>query len=64
MHYSPYGIGDVLNTVVYQIIQLSEVTAADILDSDHLPTVFSILDPVRQGKLYIQLKNCRLGAVS
>jgi hypothetical protein len=47
MHYTPDGRDDVLDTVVHQNVRLSEVTVTDILDSDHLPIIFSILEPVR-----------------
>jgi hypothetical protein len=46
-HYTPDGTRDALDTVVHQQVRLSEVTVTDILDWDHLPTMFSILDPVR-----------------
>jgi hypothetical protein len=46
-HYSPAGNGDVLDIVVHQNIRLSYVTVSDILDSDHLPIVFHILDHVK-----------------
>jgi hypothetical protein len=46
-HNTPDGRGDVLNTVVHQNIQLSEVIVTGIQGSDHLPIMFHILDPVR-----------------
>jgi hypothetical protein len=46
-HYSPAGNGDVLDTVIHQNIRVSDVTATDILDSDHLPIIFHILDHVK-----------------
>jgi hypothetical protein len=46
-HYSPTGNGDVLDIVVHKNVQLSEVTVSDILDSDHLPIVFHLLDHIR-----------------
>jgi hypothetical protein len=46
-HYSPGGNGDVLDIVVHQNIRLSEVIVSDILDSDHLPILFHILDYVK-----------------
>jgi hypothetical protein len=46
-HYFPVGNGDMLDIVVPQNIRLSDVTASDILDSDHLPIVFHILDHVK-----------------
>jgi hypothetical protein len=47
MHYKPDGRGDVLDTVVHQNVQLSEVTVTDTLDSNHVPIMFSILYPVK-----------------
>jgi hypothetical protein len=46
-HYSPVGNGDILDTVVHQNIRLSSVTVSNILDSDHLPIMFHILDHVK-----------------
>jgi hypothetical protein len=46
IHYSPVGSGDVLSIVVHQNVRLSEVMVSDILDSDHLPVFFSVLDHV------------------
>jgi hypothetical protein len=46
-HYSPAGNGDVLVNVVQKNIRLSNVIVSDILDSDHLPIIFQILDHVR-----------------
>jgi hypothetical protein len=43
-HYSHAGNGDVLDTVVHKNIRVSDVIVSDILDSDHLPIVFHILD--------------------
>jgi hypothetical protein len=48
-HYSPAG--NVLDIVVHRNIGLSNVIVSDILDSDHLPIVFHILDHVRMSKL-------------
>jgi hypothetical protein len=45
-HYSPAGNYDVLDTVVHQNVHLSEVTLSDVLDLDHLPIVFHIMDHV------------------
>jgi hypothetical protein len=45
-HYSPAGNGDVLDIVVHQNVRLSEVIVSEVLDSDHLPIVFHILDHV------------------
>jgi hypothetical protein len=41
-HCTPQGSGDVLDSV-----QLTYVIVSDILDSDHLPFIFHILDHVR-----------------
>jgi hypothetical protein len=46
-HYSPSGNGDVLDIVVHQSIRVSDVIVSDILDSDHLPIIFHILDHVK-----------------
>jgi endonuclease/exonuclease/phosphatase (EEP) superfamily protein YafD len=46
-HYSPAGNGDILDIVVHQNIRLSSVTVSNILDSDHLPILFHILDHVK-----------------
>jgi hypothetical protein len=46
-HYSPSGIGDVLDIAVHQNIRVSDVIVSDILDSDHLPIIFHILDHVK-----------------
>jgi hypothetical protein len=45
-HYSPVGNGDVLDIVVHKNIGRSNIIS-DILDSDHLPIIFHILDHVR-----------------
>jgi hypothetical protein len=49
--YSPVGNGDVLNIVVHKNVPLSEVIVSDILDSDHLPIVFYLLDHVTTWSL-------------
>jgi hypothetical protein len=36
-----------LDIVIHQNIRVSDATVSDILDSDHLPTVFHILDHVK-----------------
>jgi hypothetical protein len=46
-HYIPDGRGDVLDLAVHQNVRLSEVIVTNILDSDHLSIMLSILDPVR-----------------
>jgi hypothetical protein len=49
-HYSPAGNADVLDIVVHQNIRLSHFIVSDILDSDHLPIVFHILEHVTTRK--------------
>jgi hypothetical protein len=46
-HYSAAGNGDVLDIVVHKNIRVSDVIVSDILDSDHLPIVFHILNHVK-----------------
>jgi hypothetical protein len=46
-HYSQGKSGDVLDIEVHKNIRLSNVIVSDILDSDHLPIIFHILDHVR-----------------
>jgi hypothetical protein len=41
------GNGDVLDIVIHKNIRVSDVIVSDILDSDHLPIVFHILDHVK-----------------
>jgi hypothetical protein len=45
-HFVPNGRGDVLDIVVYKDVRLSEVRVLDIMDSDHLPIMFYILDHI------------------
>jgi hypothetical protein len=45
-HYTPDGKGDVLDIVVHQNIRLLQVIVTDILNSDHISIMFTILDPV------------------
>jgi endonuclease/exonuclease/phosphatase (EEP) superfamily protein YafD len=64
-HNSHEGNGDVLDIVVHKNIRLSHVVVSDILDSNHLPILFHILDHVRTNKISAPVeKNYRLGAVS
>jgi hypothetical protein len=46
IHYTPRGNGDVLDIVIHQNVRLSDVNVSDVLDSDHLPIFFHILDRV------------------
>jgi hypothetical protein len=50
-HYFPAGNGDILDIVVQQNIRLSDVTLSDILNSDHLPITFHILDHIKVRNL-------------
>jgi hypothetical protein len=45
-HYFLARNGDVLD-IVHKTIRVSDVIVSDILDSDHLPIVFHILDHVK-----------------
>jgi hypothetical protein len=47
----PVGNGGVLDIVVHTNIRLSDVTVSEILDSDHLPIMFHILDHVGTKQL-------------
>jgi hypothetical protein len=55
-HYSPGGSGDVLDIVVHKNIRLSKIIVSDILDSDHLPIIFHILDHVRTKNVFSPLE--------
>jgi hypothetical protein len=46
-NYSPAGNDDVLDIVVHKNTRVSDVTVSDILDSDHLPIIFHMLDNVK-----------------
>jgi hypothetical protein len=49
--YSPAGNGDGLDIVLHQNVRLSEVIVSHVLDSDHLPILFHILDHVTTRNL-------------
>jgi hypothetical protein len=49
--YSPTGNNDILDIVVRQSIRLSGVIVSDILDPDHIPIAFHILDHVKTTNL-------------
>jgi hypothetical protein len=49
-HFSPKGNGDVL-AIVHKNVRLTEVIVPDILDSDHLPIIFHLLDHIRSRNL-------------
>jgi hypothetical protein len=46
-NYSSVGNQDVLDIMMHMNIRLSNDIASDILDSDHLPIIFHILDHFR-----------------
>jgi hypothetical protein len=46
-HYSHAENGDVLDIVVHQNIRVSDVTVSDILDCNHFPIVFHVLDHIK-----------------
>jgi hypothetical protein len=50
-HFVSDGRGDVLDIVVHKDIQLSKVRMLDIMNSDHLPTMFCILDHVKAREI-------------
>jgi hypothetical protein len=47
MHYTFDGRGDVLDNVLHQNVRIPEGIVTNILDSDHIPVMFRILNPVR-----------------
>jgi hypothetical protein len=47
IHYSPTGNGDVLDIMVHQNIRVSDVIVYNILDSDHPPIIFHILNNIK-----------------
>jgi hypothetical protein len=50
-HYSLSGNVDILDIVVHQNIRVLDVIVSDILESDHLPILFHILDHVKVRNL-------------
>jgi hypothetical protein len=61
-HDIPEGSDDILDIVVHQNVQLSDIIVSDVLDSDHLPIVFHILDHVSAGSLQPLLINSQTGS--
>lgn len=59
MH-SLVGNCDILNIVVHRNMKLSDVIVCDILDSDHLPTEFHILDDIQTKNLLEPFEKFRL----
>jgi hypothetical protein len=45
-HYTPSGNGVVLDIVLYRNVRMFDITVLEILDSDHLPILFHMLDHV------------------
>jgi hypothetical protein len=56
-HFFPTGNRDVLEIVVHKIIRVSDVIASNILDSDHLPLIFHILDHIKIRNLSEPIEN-------
>jgi hypothetical protein len=56
------GNENVLDIVVHKNIRLSDLTVSDILDSDHLPIMFHILDHVRTKQISEPLENLQIGS--
>jgi hypothetical protein len=56
-HYSPAGNGDHLDIVVHQNIRMSDIIVSDILDSDHLPIIFHIMDHDKNRNLSEPIEN-------
>jgi endonuclease/exonuclease/phosphatase (EEP) superfamily protein YafD len=50
-HFLPNGRGDVLDIVIHKDVQLSEARVLDIMDSDHLPIMFCILDHFKDREI-------------
>jgi len=48
-HYAPRGNGDILDIAIHHNVRLSGITMSDVLDSDHLPIFFNILNQVCAG---------------
>jgi hypothetical protein len=51
IHFVSDGRSDVLDIVVHKDVRLSEVRLLDIMDSDHLHTMFCILDHVKATEI-------------
>jgi hypothetical protein len=58
--YPPVRNEDVLDIMMHKNIRLSNVIVSDILDSDHLPIVFHILDHVRTKHIIEPLENLQI----
>jgi hypothetical protein len=50
-HFVPNGRGDVLDIVVHKDVRLSEVRVLYIMDLDHLPIMFCILDHIKAREI-------------
>jgi endonuclease/exonuclease/phosphatase (EEP) superfamily protein YafD len=50
-HFVSDGRSDVLDIVVHKDVRISEVRVLDIMDSDHLPIMFCILDHVKAREI-------------
>jgi hypothetical protein len=58
-HYYPMGNGDVLHRVVHKEVQLPQVIFCDILDYDHLPIVFHLLDLIKTRNTSVPIDKFR-----
>jgi endonuclease/exonuclease/phosphatase (EEP) superfamily protein YafD len=45
-HYTPSGNGDVLDVVLHRNVRISDINKLEILESDHLPILYHMLDHV------------------
>jgi hypothetical protein len=59
-YYYPVENVDILNIVMHKNIRLSDAIVSDILDSDHLPIIFHIMDHVRKSRNH--LKKLQIGS--
>jgi hypothetical protein len=62
--YTPSDNGDVLDIVVHRNVRLHKVQVLKILDSDHVPILFHMLDHVSSRDILVPIETHRLGAVS
>jgi hypothetical protein len=60
-HCTPQGNGDVLDIVTHRKVCLSDVTVSDVMDSDHLPILFHILDYVSARDIWPLLEATQTG---
>jgi hypothetical protein len=63
-HYTPRGCGDIFDTVFHQNVHLPGVTVSDVLDSEHIPISFNILELLALRTLRPGLIHKQTGSVS